>query len=62
MTEKRFKIPNCTGHLKKSNFKSLQSDIIEGREINRKIEELRRLGYSDDYINKELGHLVNWRI
>ena len=62
MTEKQFKRPNCTGHLKESNFKSLQSYIIDGRQINRKIEELRRLGYSDEYINKELGHLVNWRI
>lgn len=54
-------LPNRTGHLEKSNFKSLHS-IIEGKEINCKIEELRRLGYSDEYINKELGHLVNWRI
>ena len=52
---------SCTGHLKKSDFKSLHS-IIDGYEINCKIEGLRRLGYSDEYINKELGHLVNWRI
>ena len=52
----------CTGHLKKSDHKSLKSDIINGRKLNTKIEELRRLGYSDEYINKELGHLVNWRI
>ena len=53
--------PSCTGHLKKSDFKSLHL-IIDGYEINCKIEELKRLGYSDDYINKELNHLVNWRI
>ena len=53
--------PSCTGHLKKSGFKSLYS-IIDGYEINCKIEELRRLCYSDEYINKELDHLVNWRI
>ena len=52
---------SCTGHLKKSDFESLHS-IIDGYEINCKFEELRRLGYSDEYINKELGHLVNWRI
>lgn len=51
-----------TGYLKKSCHKSLQSEIIEGKWINNKIEELRRLGYSDEYINQELGHLVNWRI
>ena len=51
-----------TGHLKKSYNKSLQSDIVDGRWINNRIEELRRLGYSDEYINKELGYLVNWRI
>ena len=53
--------PSCTGHLKKSDFKDSQV-IIGGNEVNRKIEELRRLSYSDEYINKELGHLVNWRI
>ena len=53
--------PSCTGHLKKSDFESLRSSIDE-YEINCKLEELRRLGYSDEYINKELGHLVNWRI
>lgn len=37
-------------------------DIIGGRWINNEIEKLRRLGYSDEYINKKLGHLVNWRI
>ena len=60
MTEKL--IPLCTGHLKKSNYKSSLSDIIEGKWINERIEELRRLGYSDEHINQELGHLVNWRI
>lgn len=54
--------PKTTGYLKKSHHKSLQSEIIDGRWINNKIEELRRLGYSDEYINQELGHLVNWRI
>ena len=53
--------PSCTGHLKKSDFKDSQV-IIGGNEVNRKIEELRRLGYSDEYINYELRHLVNWRI
>lgn len=53
---------NTTGYLKKSYHKSLQSEIIDGKWINNKIEELRRLGYSDEYINQELGHLVNWRI
>ncbi|MBQ2832382.1 hypothetical protein [Methanobrevibacter sp.] len=51
-----------TGHLKKSIHKPLLDDIMEGKWINGKIEELRRLGYSDEYINKKLGHLVNWRI
>ena len=60
MTEKL--IPLCTGHLKKSYHKSLPLNIVDGWWLNKKIEELRRLGYSDDYINKELGHLVNWRI
>lgn len=50
-----------TGTLKIS-YKSPLSYLVEGRWINKKIEELRRLGYSDEYINKELGHLVNWRI
>lgn len=59
MTGKRYE---CTGYLKKSLHKSLKSDIIDGKWINEKIEELRRLGYSDEYINRELGHLVNWRI
>ena len=59
MTGKRYE---CTGYLKKSYHKSLKSDIIDGKWINEKIEELRRLGYSDEYINRELGHLVNWRI
>ena len=53
--------PSCTGHLKKSDVKDSHL-IIDGNEVNCKIEELRRLGYSDEYINKELGHLVNWRI
>ena len=53
--------PSCTGHLKKSDFKG-SHPIIDGYEINCKIEELRRLCYSDEYINKELGHFVNWRI
>ena len=61
MDEKRF-IPKCTGHLKDSTKKSLKQEIIDGRWINKEIEKLRRLGYSDEYINKELGHLVNWRI
>lgn len=60
MTERGF--PLCTGHLKKSHHKNLQKDIVDGRWLNKKIEELRRLGYSDEYINRELGHLVNWRI
>ena len=50
-----------TGTLKIS-YKNPQMDIVNGRWINEKITELRRLGYSDEYINKELGHLVNWRI
>lgn len=52
---------SCTGHLKKSDFKVVHQ-IIDEYEINCKIEELRRLGYSDEYINYELRHLVNWRI
>ena len=51
-----------TGYLKKSCHKSLQSEIIEGKWINDKIEELRRFGYSHEYINQKLGDLVNWRI
>lgn len=62
MTEKQFDYLECIGHLKKSDHKSLQQYIIENRGINEKIEELRRLGYSDEYINDELGCLVNWRI
>ena len=54
--------PEETGHLKKSIHRSQIDSIIEGRWINEKIEELRKLGYSDEYINKKLGHLVNWRI
>lgn len=54
--------PEETGHLKKSTPRSQIDSIINGRWINEKIEELRKLGYSDEYINKELGHLVNWRI
>lgn len=51
-----------TGYLKKSTIIS-QTDVgIDGWWINKKIEELRQLGYSDEYTNKELGHLVNWRI
>lgn len=56
------KMTNHTGYLKKSIKKSLVKDIIDGRMINKEIEKLRRLGYSDEYINKKLGHLVNWRI
>lgn len=59
--------PEETGHLKKSTqlsekFSDQRESFIEGRWINEKIEELRKLGYSDEYINKKLGHLVNWRI
>ena len=50
-----------TGHLEKSAFKDSHL-IIDGKEVNCKIEELRTSGYSDEYINKELGHLVNWKI
>ena len=53
--------PSCTGYLKKSDFKSLHT-ISDGYKVNCKIEELRMLGYSEEYINKELRHLVNWRI
>lgn len=58
---KQLKAKYCTGHLKKSDFKGSHL-IIDGNEVNCKIEELRASGYSDEYINKELGHLVNWRI
>ena len=58
---KQLKSKYCTGHLEKSDFKDSRL-IIDGNEVNCKIEELRMLGYSDEYINKELGHLVNWRI
>ena len=58
---KQLKTEYCTGHLEKSDFKDSQL-IIDGNEVNCKIEELRVSGYSDEYINKELGHLVNWRI
>ena len=57
----QLKTKYCTGHLKKSDFKDSQL-IIDGNEVNCRIEELRASGYSDEYINKELGHLVNWRI
>lgn len=60
MNKKAF--PEETGHLKKSTPLSQIDLIINGRWINEKIEELRKLGYSDEYINKKLGHLVNWRI
>lgn len=58
---KQLKIKYGTGHLEKSDFEDSQL-IIDGNEVNCKIEELRVSGYSDEYINKELGHLVNWRI
>lgn len=58
---KQLKTKHVTGHLKKSDVKDSHL-IIDGNEINCKIEELRASGYSDEYINKELGHLVNWRI
>ena len=61
MTEKQFDYPDCTGHLQKSDYKSLR-DMVDGRWINEKIEEMRKLGYSDEYINNELGCLVNWGI
>lgn len=51
-----------TGHLKKSTITSQTDVSIDGWWINKKIEELRQLGYSDEYINKELGYLVNWGI
>ena len=58
---KQLKTEYCTGHLEKSDFKGSQL-IIDGNEVSCKIEDLRMSGYSDEYINKELGHLVNWRI
>lgn len=58
---KQLKTEYCTGHLKKSDVKDSHL-IIDGNEVNCKIEELRLSGYSDEYINKELGRLVNWRI
>lgn len=58
---KQLKTEYCTGHLKKSDVKDSHL-IIDGNEVNCKIEELRTSGYSDEYINKELGHLVNWKI
>lgn len=61
MTEK-YLIPKCTGPLKKSDIKNYDLNIVDAEWLNKRIEELRRLGYSDEYINQELGHLVNWRI
>ena len=58
---KQLKTKHVTGHLKKSDVKDSHL-IIDGNEVNCKIEELRASGYSDEYINKELGHLVNWRV
>lgn len=58
---KQLKNKHVTGRLKKSDVKDSHL-IIDGNEINCKIEELRASGYSDEYINKELGHLVNWRV
>lgn len=58
---KQLETEYCSGHLEKSDFKDSQL-IIDGNEVNCKIEELRASGYSDEYISKELGHLVNWRI
>ena len=58
---KQLETEYCSGHLEKSDFKDFHL-IIDGNEVNCKIEELRRSGYSDEYINKELGYLVNWRI
>ena len=49
-----------TGHLEKSYHKP--ANIMSGKWVNEEIKKFRRLGYSDEYINKELGHLVNWRI
>ena len=50
---KQLKTEYCTGHLKKSDFGDWQL-IIDGNEVNCKIEELRASGYSDEYNNKEL--------
>ena len=47
---KQLKTKHVTGHLKKSDVKDSHL-IIDGNEVNCKIEELRRLGYSDEYIN-----------
>ena len=58
---KQLKIKYGTGRLKKSDFEGSHL-IIDGKEVNCKIEELRLSGYSDEYINKELGHLANWKI
>lgn len=58
---KQLKTDYCSGHLEESDFKDSHL-IIGGNEVNCKIEELRASGYSDEYINKEIGHLVNWRI
>ena len=58
---KQLETKHVTGRLKKSDVKDSHL-IIDGNEVNCKIEELRASGYSDEYINKELGHLVNWRI
>lgn len=58
---KQLKTKHVTGRLKKSDVKDSHL-IIDGNEINCKIEELRASGYSDEYINRELGHLANWRI
>lgn len=58
---KQLKTDYCSGHLEESDFEDSHL-IIDGNEVNCKIEELRASGYSDEYINKELGHLVNWRI
>ena len=57
----QLKTDYCSGHLEESDFEDSHL-IIDGNEVNCKIEELRASGYSDEYINKELGHLVNWRI
>ena len=62
MKVRDYSMTERTGTLKISYNRNPPIDIVNGRWINEKIEELRRLGYSDEYINKELGHLVNWRI
>lgn len=59
--DEKLKTDYCSGHLEESDFEDSHL-IIDGNEVNCKIEELRASGYSDEYINKELGHLVNWRI